>query len=171
MTCEVVVMNRLGIVLAADSAITFQNNSEKGATTSFSTGANKIFQLSNHEPVGAMIFNSASLNEIPWELVLKSFRSNLSDSKFSTINEYSDALTQFIINNKKLFPEAHLEEHTRKRIAAALFTMLNWSLQASPELKDKSRTPDQHRESWNAFIKRVKALLKKNSTANKLYSY
>lgn len=160
MTCEVVVMNRLGIVLAADSAITFQNNSEKGATTSFSTGANKIFQLSNHEPVGAMIFNSASLNEIPWELVLKSFRSNLSDKQFATINDYSDALTKYIVNNKSLFPEAHLEEQTKKRIAVSFFRVLRWARVITPDLIDPSKTPAEHKVAWKGFISHVKDQLK-----------
>lgn len=160
MTCEVVVMNRLGIVLAADSAITFQNNSDKGATTSFSTGANKIFQISNHEPVGAMIFNNASLHEIPWELVLKSFRAQLVETSYESINHYGDALTDFIVKNKNLFPNTHLEEQTKKFIASSVFRVLNWAVFISSDLKDKSKSLTEHQKAWDEFVIHAKDFLK-----------
>jgi len=59
MTSEICVMNRLGVVLAADSASTVRQATNDGPKERYFKGANKIFQLSNHHPVGVMIFDSA----------------------------------------------------------------------------------------------------------------
>jgi hypothetical protein len=75
MTCEVVVANRLGIALAADSAVTFTNGSAD--RTTYASGANKIFQLTAQEPVAVMVYSSADLNRIPWEVILKTYRREL----------------------------------------------------------------------------------------------
>ena len=56
MTSEVVVMNRLGIALASDSAATVY----VGGRVKF-YHADKLFMLSNHQPVGVMVYNNSSL--------------------------------------------------------------------------------------------------------------
>ena len=150
MTCEVLVMNRLGLVLAADSAITFTNKDDAGIKTSFSTGANKIFQLSNHEPVGVMIFNNAGLQNIPWEIIIKSFRSHLGENKYDSMNEYAVALHDFIIANKSLFPDEHKDSHLKKLIINALIFLLDISRARFPELSDSTKVAD-HATKWNEF--------------------
>ena len=55
MTSEVCLMNRLAVVLAADSATTVTQWTERGPEERYFKGANKIFQLSDHHPVGLMI--------------------------------------------------------------------------------------------------------------------
>lgn len=150
MTCEVLVMNRLGLVLAADSAITFTSKDEAGVKTSFSAGANKIFQLSNHEPVGVMIFNNAGLQNIPWEIIIKSFRSHLGENKYDTMAEYAVALHDFIIANKSLFPDEHKDSHLRKLIINALIFLLDVSRSKFPELIDSNKVAD-HAVKWGEF--------------------
>ena len=68
MTSEVVVMNRWGVALAADSAVTIK----KTANTSKSrdTGL-KLFMLSKYHPVGVMVYNDAALLGVPWETIIK----------------------------------------------------------------------------------------------------
>ena len=57
MTCEICVMNRHAAVLAADSASTVTRWVDGTLETRYFKGANKIFQLSHHQPVGVMIFS------------------------------------------------------------------------------------------------------------------
>jgi hypothetical protein len=68
-------MNREAIALAADSAVTM-----RGEKVFFS--ANKMFSLSRHEPVAAMIYGNYGLMGMPWEPVIKSFRTELGHTKF-----------------------------------------------------------------------------------------
>ena len=57
MTAEVAIMNKQAIALAADSAVTFQEETGQKIFTS----ASKIFTLSKYQPVGVMIYGNASL--------------------------------------------------------------------------------------------------------------
>lgn len=150
MTCEVLVMNRLGLVLAADSAITFTSKDDAGVKTSFSAGANKIFQLSNHEPVGIMIFNNAGLQNIPWEIVIKNFRTHLDGNGYSSMQEYAVALRDYIVSNKHLFPDAHKENHLKMLAFKAFMFLFNFSQHLSPDLVDPSKS-SEHLKNWEAF--------------------
>src|SRR6516162_4331962 len=55
MTCEVAVMNKHGIALAADSAVTL------GAGEKIYHGAEKLFALSPSMPIGVMTYGNANL--------------------------------------------------------------------------------------------------------------
>jgi len=77
MTAEVCLMNRLAVVIAADSALTVTQCTDRGAEQRYFKGSNKIFQLSDHQPVGLMIFNSSDILRVPWEIVSSSFPSDL----------------------------------------------------------------------------------------------
>jgi ATP-dependent protease HslVU (ClpYQ) peptidase subunit len=68
MTCEVAVMNKRGVALAADSAVTL-GEGEKIFHT-----AEKLFQLSGAAPIGVMTCGSADIMGVPWETVIKLYR-------------------------------------------------------------------------------------------------
>jgi len=117
-TCEVAVANRLGIALAADSAATF-TQSGTGART-YATGANKIFQIAEFDPVGCMIFNNSALAGIPWELLIKAFRAQ-QHASLQTVQDYCDDFRDFIAGQRSygLLPQAvrRISEQTSLFIA------------------------------------------------------
>jgi hypothetical protein len=104
-TCEICVMNRHAAVLAADSASTVTRWLDGRQETRYFKGANKIFQLSNHQPVGLMIFNSADLLEVPWEILIKGFRDNLGRKTFNDLGGYAEEFFSFLDGNALYFPE------------------------------------------------------------------
>ena len=118
MTCEVAVANRLGIALAADSAATF-TQSDTGART-YATGANKIFQLTEFDPVGCMIFNNSALSGIPWELVIKAYRAQCAIS-LATIQTYCDDFVDFVGGTRSsgLLPASVREQSTFFSVSVA----------------------------------------------------
>ena len=73
MTAEVVVMNRAGVALAADSAVTL----EMGSGSKVRNSAVKLFMLSKYRSVGVMVYNNALLLGVPWETIIKLFRREL----------------------------------------------------------------------------------------------
>ncbi len=105
MTAEVAVLNRIGVALAADSAVTIGNAADK-----IYTSADKLFQLSSVAPVGVMVYGSATLSGVPWETVIKAYRRRLEDTTFSTVDEYATGLMSFLTNNFDLFPSALQEQ-------------------------------------------------------------
>jgi hypothetical protein len=104
MTAEVCLMNRLAVVIAADSATTVTQFTDRGSEERYFKGANKIFQLSDFHPVGLMIFDSADILRTPWELVAKAFRQQLDRKSFNTLEEYAKEFFSFLESAPTLFP-------------------------------------------------------------------
>ena len=100
MTSEVVVMNRVGVALAADSAVTV----EMGDNTKVRESSLKLFALSKYRPVGVMVYNNNSLLGVPLETIIKMFRRKLGRRKFDSLREYGEALIGFLDGNAQLFP-------------------------------------------------------------------
>lgn len=115
MTSEVVVMNRLGIALASDSAATVY----VGGRAKF-YHADKLFMLSNYHPVGVMVYNNSSLLGVPWETILKMYRAQLADKCFDTLEEYGADLISYLNGNEHLFPET-VQHHHYLHLVRTLF--------------------------------------------------
>jgi hypothetical protein len=103
MTSEVCAMNRRAAVLAADSAVTVESWSSGQKEERYFKGANKIFQLSNFQPVGLMIFDAADLHRVPWETIVKAFRDHLGDKKCGNLAGYAKEFFEYIEQQNMLF--------------------------------------------------------------------
>ena len=96
MTAEVVVMNTKWVALAADSAVTIQGKKVYNS-------ANKLFPLSEHHPVGVMVFGSAQFMNIPWETIVKLYGRQLGNQEFDELEDYADRFIDFLHDND--YPE------------------------------------------------------------------
>ncbi|OWP75311.1 hypothetical protein [Flavobacterium oreochromis] len=95
MTAVIGILNKNGMTMAADSAVTVTGgNSKKIYNT-----ANKIFTLSKHHPIGIMIYSSSSFMTTPWEIIIKLYRKELKDTSFDTVLEYKNNFIQFLEKN------------------------------------------------------------------------
>lgn len=87
MTAEIAILNKLAVALAADSAVSIG----RPPNLKIYNTVNKIFELSNHEPVGIMVYGRLDFMHIPYEPLIKEFRRKLGRKKFDTIEEYRTA--------------------------------------------------------------------------------
>lgn len=92
MTAEIVIMNRSAIAIAADSAVTIMHRTGPKIDNT----ANKLFNLTIHHPVAAMIYGNGEILGLPWETVIKEFRRHIGLNSYSTLAEYAHALVAFI---------------------------------------------------------------------------
>ena len=99
MTTEVAVLNRSAVALAADSAVTLQ-----GPEGPKIYQTNKLFTLSKYHPVGIMIYGAASFMEVPWEVIIKRYRSELGRHEFRAVAEYVKHFQNFLESDSTLFP-------------------------------------------------------------------
>ena len=112
MTSEVVVMNRMAVALAADSAVTV----EVGNTSKVRNSALKLFTLSKYRPVGVMVYSNPSILGVPLETIIKLFRRELGSKPFDTLPEYGQALISYLDRNTSLFPVDVQERYFLKAI-------------------------------------------------------
>ena len=97
MTAEIAILNNSGIALAADSAVTIGKQKVYNS-------ANKLFTLSKYEPVGIMVYDSADFVGVPWELIIKEYRTHLGNCSFDTLKEYADDFWNFINDSEDIIP-------------------------------------------------------------------
>lgn len=98
MTSEVVIMNKHGLSLAADSAIT----SGRDGIQKVYNSANKLFSLSRDHSVGLMVYGAASFMEVPWGVVIKSYRDQLNETPFANLNDYIEDFLNYICQDDRI---------------------------------------------------------------------
>lgn len=99
MTCEVAVMNKWGVALAADSAVTLGN------ARKIFYGAQKLFCLSQDVPVGILTYGSAEIMGTPWEVVIKMYTRQRGGLRFDRLDQHAADFLQFIETSHAMFPE------------------------------------------------------------------
>lgn len=98
MTSEIGIMNKRGIALAADSAVTIGDNRVYNS-------AIKLFTLDSQHDVGIMIYGNASIDNVPWEVVIKLFREELKGKVKDSLDDYKKSFVKFIEKKHDLFSE------------------------------------------------------------------
>lgn len=98
MTAEIAIINRQGIAIAADSAVTIGRERVW-------KNSNKLFSLGPDNDMAVMIYGAAELSGFPWELIVKLFRSNNGGNKFPTVENCTKSFISFI-RQKKFLPDA-----------------------------------------------------------------
>ena len=119
MTSEICIMNKHAAVLAADSAVTVTEWDGERKRTRYFKGANKIYQMSNSAPLGAMIYGGGELQGIPWEIILKDYRKILGIKKFDEAREYVDDFFSYIKTHPAFFSEERKQELSIYNITVA----------------------------------------------------
>jgi hypothetical protein len=105
-TAEIAIMNKGAVALAADSAVTIQR---PGGAKIYNS-VNKLFMMSKYQPVGVMVYGMAEFMGVPWETIIKAYRSALGQRSFPSIPGYASHFLQFLQEEHGLFGE---EEQSR----------------------------------------------------------
>ena len=115
MTAEIAILNKSAVALAADSAVTISagNKEEK-----IFDSADKLFELSYHNPIGIMIYNGTSFAEIPLPGLIKKFRSELGD--LSTVQEAATQFLRFLNEIGRDTPKSVLKDVLTSSVAPLL---------------------------------------------------
>ena len=118
MTAEIAVLNKFGVALAADSAITVDTFHEGEIKTKVYNTANKLFSLSKYHPVGIMFYNTVTLGGIPWETVIKCYRKKLGRQSFGTVDEYARDIFSWLNSSPAIFDEEMGSQHNPKEFVS-----------------------------------------------------
>lgn len=129
MTAEVAVLNSQGVALAADSAVTLGDGK-------IYNSVEKLFRLSEVDPVAFMIYGNGSCCGTPWELVVKQFRELNSKVSFNTVKDYADNFINYIKNQTNLITKENRDhgiESILDDLYRSIFKKLHENIQRALE--------------------------------------
>ena len=92
MTAEIAILNTSAVALAADSAVT----AYPGGNQKIFSSANKLFALTEHAPVGILIYGNAGFMGMPLETLIKEYRRKHGQEVFPRLEGYMIAFCQFL---------------------------------------------------------------------------
>lgn len=89
MTAEMAIINRTGVALAADSAVTIGRDRVW-------KNSNKLFHLAPCTDVGIMVFGNGNHCGLPWEVVIKQYRRHIGRKTYAKLTNYTDHFLAFL---------------------------------------------------------------------------
>ena len=119
MTAEIAILNSNAVALAADSAVTVGREGGKVYAS-----ADKLFQMSNNEPVGIMFYGQATFLGVPWETVVKSYRSESRNKSFPKLADYLEDFIQYVTKSKQMFPRKHQHRDICANISGFFYSII-----------------------------------------------
>ncbi|OAT74912.1 hypothetical protein A9B99_17140 [Mangrovibacter phragmitis] len=141
MTAEIAVYNKLAVSLAADSAVTITG----GNTVKINNGAEKLFALSKHHPVGLMVYGTGTLCGVPWEMIIKEYRRQLGETSYETIEQYAEKFWDFLCDCNHIIPrdikENHLEDTLLYKVLPGFMQHIQ-DTYIKPFIIKEQRSPD-----------------------------
>jgi len=93
MSAEIIIMNKDGLALAADSAVTF---SASGAVRKIFNTSEKLFALSKYHPVGILHYGRTDFMGIKWNTIIQSYRDALGEKAFDKLSDYENDFLHYL---------------------------------------------------------------------------
>lgn len=160
MSAVIAIMNKNGVALAADSAVTISGGGER----KIYPNANKIFTLSKFHPIGVMIYNSASFMDTPWEVLIKMYRKQLKDKCLDTVNEYYLDFISFLKANNFFSGSEEQREILSRNLQQLLVKFVTETFTPQEELiRDTLKNETELNNIFKTKIEEIIELLKSSS--------
>jgi hypothetical protein len=99
MTAEIAILNKMAVALAADSAVTISTGSEQ---EKIFDSADKLFELSDCNPIGIMLYNGMSFMEIPLPSLIRQFRNKCCE--VSKVEDVAKLFLEYLNENGEAAP-------------------------------------------------------------------
>lgn len=101
MTAVVGILNKRGIAIAADSAVTITRDRK----VKIENSANKMLRMSDVCPISIMIVGSATFLRTPWDIIVRRYRQKRGKALLPTVQSCIDDFFSYITTEKMFFPE------------------------------------------------------------------
>lgn len=112
MTAIVGILNRHGVAMATDSAVTIRGN----YGNKIINNAIKLFSLSKYEPVGVMLYNNSTFYGTPWDVIIKIYRKQLGKKSFPHTFDYVSDFIAFLYSKNFYCEQSKKDELFRESI-------------------------------------------------------
>lgn len=115
MTAEIAILNKSAIALAADSAVTISAGSKE---EKIYDSADKLFELSCHDPIAVMINGGMNFMQVPLAVIVKRYRENC--PRFERVTEAADDFLQHLA----IFGARSSKSVKEQEVYAAVYSVL-----------------------------------------------
>src|SRR5690625_2928827 len=141
MTTEVVIMNKHGLSMAADSAIT----SGREGMQKIYNSANKLYALSDHHPIGIMVYGAGSFMEVPWDIIIKTYRSFLGKKNLFSLTYYMLYVLYFLEEDDR-FSQPDMEKVIVYRTFSNILKLIVKEVEDETNVHDPSLSQQELRD-------------------------
>lgn len=156
MTAEIGILNRQGVALAADSAVTISRNGKQKVLNS----ANKLFNLIKGYPIGLMLYNNGSFLGIPWDVIIDDYRRKYDRKKqFDTVFEYADDFFKKLNDTKYFSNDAYNIKCFSNLNTLILEIIEKTTKDLSGKYPNRDITQEEARNSFNEHLNEYVAYL------------
>lgn len=153
MTAVVGILNKRGIAIAADSAVTMNRRRNEKIANS----ANKMLRLCSATPISVMITGSAGFLSTPWDIIVRRYRQKHGDIAFPTVEACIEDFFSYIPTEKMFLTEDMGREYLNNQ----LDNYWNGVVSQVPELdKDENGKLNNGKEILKAFRDRISSGIK-----------
>lgn len=157
MTAVIGMLNKKGVAIAADSAVTRTRGGDQKVTKN----GNKMIRVSDVVPVSVMITGNAMFIDNPWDIIVRKYRKERGALLHPSVEATMRDLLSYISNKDSLWNTAN-EEIQLKRMVESFMDKLKWNIDF-----EAKKTDDKGKIKRPKLF--VKETLKSLKSAQKFY--
>lgn len=119
MTAVAGILNRQGVALAADSAVT---RTRWNGNTKCTKNGNKMIRLSHAVPISVMVTGNADFLQVPWDLIIRNYRDHRGDVRHTGVEEAIRDFFLYVADSDAIWEENHAPDRWLKEEISSLFS-------------------------------------------------
>lgn len=128
MTSVVGILNKRGVALAADSAVTRNRYKENGfdsqKVTKCTKNGNKMVRLSNAVPVTVMFTGNAAFLGTPWDVIARRYRQKRGEIAHATVEDAVNDFFRFISENPVFWDQEAVNNFMNSVMSKAFYNIV-----------------------------------------------
>ena len=134
MTTVVGILNKKGVAIAADSAVT---RTPVRGESKYTKNGNKMIRLCEAVPISVMLTGNNEFLGTPWEVIIRQYRTRRGKEKHPTVKAAAEDFMRFVADNGAFWTEAaHVKENVRRVIGNILKEAIGEMVMGENERKD-----------------------------------
>ena len=118
MTTVVGILNKKGVAIAADSAVT-RNRRERDSKCT--KNGNKMIRLCEAVPISVMLTGNNEFLDVPWEIIIRQYRTRRGKEKHPTVKAAAEDFMRFVADNATFWTESGPVRSNIVRIVGNIF--------------------------------------------------
>lgn len=154
MTSVVGILNKQGLAIAADSAVTRTRNKSGKQEEKATKNGNKMVRMSNDDPIAVMITGGADFLGVPWDVIVRRFRQRKGEEKkhYPTVEACVNDFFDYVASNDALWDYGRCSDY--------LYAVAVWLFnEAMDEISDENERNDDVMKYPERFTKAFISIL------------